>query len=513
MAGRMRSVIDLRPALRPSLPAASAPFNMAEHVLAASAARHADRIALQILGPTGAQRWSYGRLLAAVLGSATGLMARGAEPGDRVLLRLSNRIEFPVAFLGALAAGLVPVATSSQLTRDEITPMAARVAPRLIVASPGVALPDHPAPVIGDADIRAMENLPPASFQQGDPNRPGYIIFTSGTSGTPMAVVHAHRAILGRLMMHQGWEGLGEGDRLLHAGAFNWTYTLGTGLMDPWTVGATALIPGPGVGPDQLGLLLKRFDATIFAAAPGVYRQMLRTPLPALPRLRHGLSAGEKLSEEVRAAWEDATGTHIYEALGMSEISTFISSAPGHPAPPGSTGYAQNGRRIAALGPDGQPVALGEAGELAVDRTDPGLMLEYLGAPEATQARFHGDWFLTGDSIRIAEDGAVSYLGRNDDQMNAGGYRVSPVEVERVMSTFPGLVEAAVTEVEVRPGVTVIGCFYTAETALDEAALAAHAAAHLARYKQPRMFRHLLALPRGANAKLNRRLLRQMEMP
>ncbi len=508
MAWLMHSVIDLRPA-----PPVPAPFNMAEHVLANSAARHPDRIALQILGPTGAQRWSYGRLLAAVQGCATGLLARGAEPGDRVLLRLSNQVEFPVAFLGALAAGMVPVATSSQLTAEEITPMAARVSPRLIVASPGVALPDHPAPVIADAEIRAMESLPPTAFQRGDPNRPGYIIFTSGTSGTPMAVVHAHRAILGRLMMHSGWEGLGEGDRLLHAGAFNWTYTLGTGLMDPWTVGATALIPGAGVGPDQLGLLLKRFDATIFAAAPGVYRQMLRTPLPALPRLRHGLSAGEKLPEELRAAWQTATGTPICEALGMSEVSTFISAAPGHPAPPGSTGFAQPGRRIAALGPDGEPVPRGEPGELAVDRADPGLMLEYLDAPEATHARFRGEWFLTGDSIRIDEDGAVSYLGRNDDQMNAGGYRVSPVEVERAMATFPGLLEAAVTEVEVRPGVTVIGCFYTAEAPLDETALAAHAAAHLARYKQPRMFRHLAALPRGANAKLNRRMLRQKESP
>ena len=66
-------------------------------------------------------------------------------------------------------------------------------------------------------------------------------------------------------MMHQGWEGLGEGDRLLHAGAFNWTFTLGTGLLDPWVQGATALIPGPGVTAAQLPLLMKRFDATILA--------------------------------------------------------------------------------------------------------------------------------------------------------------------------------------------------------------------------------------------------------
>ena len=484
---------------------------MAAHVLSTSAARWPDKTALQIVTPSGAQAWSYAQLMAAVLGCAGGLQACGLVPGDRILMRLGSQVEFPILFLGALAAGMVPVATSAQLTRAEITPMAARINPRLIVASPGVALPEHQGcPVLFDADIRAMESLPPTAFHMGDPDRPGYIIFTSGTSGAPMAVVHAHRAIIARGMMHTGWEGLTQADRLLHAGAFNWTYTLGTGLMDPWTVGATALIPGVGVEAADLPDLLSQYEATIFAAAPGVYRQMLRRPLPALPFLRHGLSAGEKLGHETRDAWVKVTATPICEALGMSEISTFVSESPTRPAPEGATGFAQVGRRIAALGPDLAPVARGTPGQLAIDRRDPGLMLGYLDAPDATQARLTSDWFLTGDSIVIDEDGAVTYLGRDDDQMNAGGYRVSPVEVEAAMARFPGLMEAAVTEVEVKPGVTVIACFYTAAEPLDDTALSAHADAHLARYKQPRLFRHLTALPRGANAKLNRRALRSM---
>ena len=500
----MLSLMDLRPA--PSPPPR---FNLAAHVLAQSAARLPDKSALQIVTPTGAERWSYARLAMAVQGCATGLLAQGLRPGDRILMRLGNQVEFPILFLGAIAAGLVPVATSAQLTKAEISPMAARIGPALIVAAPGVALPDHDAPTLGDADIRGMEDLPPLPFEMGDPDRPAYIVFTSGTSGSPSAVVHAHRAILGRQMMHQGWEGLTESDRLLHAGAFNWTYTLGTGLMDPWTLGATALIPGAGVTPDQLPLLLRRFDATIFAAAPGVYRQMLRAPLPTLPRLRHGLSAGEKLADETRAAWTSATGTEVHEALGMSEISTFVSAAPGRPAPQGASGFVQPGRRVAVLGPDHAPVPRGTAGELAIDRTDPGLMLGYLDAPEATAARLHGDWFLTGDSVLMDQAGAITYLGRDDDQMNAGGYRVSPVEVEAAIALCQGLGEVAVTEVEVKPGTTVIACFYTAVAAVDDATLRAHAERHLARYKQPRLYIHLDALPRGANSKLNRRALRQ----
>ena len=87
---------------------------------------------------------------------------------------------------------------------------------------------------------------------------------------------------------------------MLHAGAFNWTYTLGTGLMDPWSIGATALIPGQDVTPDHLSALMKEYQATLFAAAPGVYRRLLRADVGALPHLRHGLSAGETMASSVR---------------------------------------------------------------------------------------------------------------------------------------------------------------------------------------------------------------------
>lgn len=482
-----------------------APFNLAAHVLAAGGAQP-DRIALQILRPTGAERWSYARLIAAVRGAATGLLALGLVPGDRVLLRLGNTPDFPVAFLGAIAAGLVPVPTSTQLTRPEITAMAARIAPRLVIAADGVPCPEGDYPVLPAARLAAMADLPPADWHMAAPDRPAYVIFTSGTTGVPAAVVHGHRAIWARRMMHRDWEGLTPADRILHAGAFNWTYTLGTGLMDPWTLGATALIPAAGVMPDQLALLLKRFDATIFAAAPGVIRQMLRGAVPALPRLRHGLAAGESLLPGLRDQWQATTGTDLHEALGMSECSTFVSGAPGRAAPRGCIGWAQPGRRIAVLGADG-PLPRDQAGELAVARDDPGLMLEYLNAPSETAARFRGDWFLTGDQVVMRADGAISYLGRADDQMNPGGYRVSPVEVEAALAGLPGVQDLAVAEVEIKPGTRVICGFYTADQDLDPATLSEYAAPRLARYRQPRLWQRLESLPRNANGKLNRRAL------
>lgn len=477
---------------------------MAAHVLG-QADFDPDKIALSVLGD---RDWSYGALKTAVLGTATGLLKTGAQPGDRILMRLGDTVDFPLAYLGALAAGLVPVPTASVLTSREVAPMITSLNPKLILRDPNVACPEDPR-TLNLTELRQMRDLPAAQWHMGDPEREGYIIYTSGTSGQPRAVAHAHRAIWARKMMHQDWCGLSASDRMLHAGAFNWTYTLGTGLMDPWTVGATALIPAAGTTAQELPALIARHRATIFAAAPGVYRQLMKLAnVPKMPSLRHGLSAGEKLPPAVRARWEDVTGTSVFEAYGMSECSTFISAGPDHPVPATVLGRPQSGRRIAVLDAIG-PVPIGEEGTIAVHRSDPGLMLGYLGAPDETAAKMQDDWFLTGDQGCMDSDFQITYLGRNDDMMNAGGFRVSPLEVESCLAQFDGITLVGAAEVAVKQDVSVIAAFYTAAAPLDEAALRRYAEANLARYKQPRLFIHLPQLPMGANGKILRRALRQ----
>jgi len=160
------------------------------------------------------------------------------------------------------------------------------------------------------------------------------------------------------------------------------------------------------------------------------------------------------------------------------------------------------------LGPDG-PVPLGHEGTIAVHNSDAGLMLGYLDAPDETAAKMQGEWFLTGDQGSMDEDFQITYLGRNDDMMNAGGFRVSPVEVESCLAKFDGITAVGAAEVTLKQDVTGIAAFYTSATPLDEAALRSYAEANLARYKQPRVYIHLPSLPMGANGKLLRRALRQ----
>lgn len=482
-----------------------APFNLAAYVLdpaAAPGAKHA----LELWSATGVDRWSYDRLRDAVADTAHALCAAGCAPQDKILMRIGNTVAFPIVFLACLAADLVPVPTSAALTQEEIDWIAADLNPALCIWDGEATKPRGMRALLSDDLSNGTQG---SDFQPvfGDPNRLGYVIYTSGSSGRPRAVAHAHRAIWARRMMWQGWYGMGPEDRILHAGAFNWTYTLGVGLMDPWAMGATALIPAAGTYTSALPDLLRQSEATIFAAAPGVYRQMLRADsFPDLPRLRHGLSAGEALPQTSREMWHAKTGTEIYEALGMSECSTFVSGAPGRQAPAGAAGFAQPGRRITTLGADGTP-APGQPGRLGIHRSDPGLMLGYLeaGTPKLPLS---GEWFDTGDMVEIGADGALRYLGRGDDMMNAGGFRVSPLEVERAFQGMKGMSETAAVEVEIKPDVTVIALFYAGPAPLPEADLRAEAAQHLAVYKQPRLYIHRETLPKGGNGKLNRRALR-----
>lgn len=481
------------------------PFNLAAFVLRHAAAQP-DKPALEVVGTATSQVWHFGQLEAAVRGTGTGLLRAGLVPGQIVLMRLGNTVDFPIAYLGAIAAGLVPVPTSSQLTEEETAKMIGDLAPAAVLRDPQVACAPHDNQILL-SDLQSMYLLPPCAYEMGDPDRMAYAVYTSGTSGKPRAVAHAHRAIWARQMMIDGWYDLKPTDRLLHAGAFNWTFTLGTGLMDPWTIGATALIPEPGTDPAVLPTLLRQNKATIFAAAPGVYRKLLKVKTAiSLPALRHGLCAGEKLSSHLHRSWRDQTGTELFEAYGMSECSTFISSSPAHPARGEALGQPQKGRRVAILGPDG-PVPQGQEGTIAIHQSDPGLMLGYINAAEESAARMQDGWFLTGDQGAMAVDGQISYLGRADDMMNAGGFRVSPIEVETQLAAHPGITQVGVASVEVKTDSHIIVAFYTGPEVLTAAELEAFAAAHLARYKQPRAYVHLDMLPSGANGKLLRRAL------
>lgn len=493
---------------------------MARYCLASSARARPDKTALVVVTDVtqeaaAAESWTYGALDVAVRRVAAALLSEGMVKGDRLMIRLPNTSAYALLFFGALAAGIVPLPASSQLTDEEADFLLSDSGARAVaIETPQTITQDGVRILSSDFLDRMLRVDPLPDYADTSADDPGYLVYTSGTSGQPKGVLHAHRAAWGRRPMYEGWYGISADDVILHAGAFNWTYTLGVGLTDPWANGATTVLYTGEKDVQVWPRLLQDYQATLFAAVPTLYRQVLKyCDLSAfdLTAFRHGLTAGEALSTALLEQWCSATGTRLLEALGMSECSTYISTGPAMDTRPGSPGRPQPGRSIAVLPVDegDEPLPTGEIGLLAVHRTDPALMLHYWNRPEEDDAVRRGDWFIGGDLARFDEDSYLWYEGRADDVMNAMGYRVSPLEVEMALSSHPNVQDVAVTELHVREDVSVIAAFVIPRDPdeADAAPIFDHAREHLAAYKCPREVLFVQELPRSANGKILRREL------
>jgi acyl-coenzyme A synthetase/AMP-(fatty) acid ligase len=381
----------------------------------------------------------------------------------------------------------------------------------VLIVGPGET---PPATRVALHDLHAaLAELSPA--QEPYPSRaddPAYLVYTSGTTGYPKGVLHAHRALLGRQPSSTYWfDFRPDGDRVLHAGKFNWTYVLGTGLMDPLYRGHTAMVHEGANDPALWPRLIARHGATIFVAVPTIYRQILQKTACTradVPTLRHCMSAGEQLSADVLSAWRERFGLEIYEGLGMTECSYYLCETRSRPIRPGSAGFAQPGHAIALLDPrTWRPVGIDDEGMICIPRNDPGLMLRYWNRPDETAACFHGDWYLTGDYARRDADGYFWFLGRRDDLINSFGYRVSPDEVERVLKDHPDVLDAAVAAETIAPEKVLVVAYAICRPGSPASAdaIATYARTRLAAYKAPRIVYLVHDLPRTRNGKLLRR--------
>ena len=493
-------------------------FNMAQYCIGRAAEGRPDHPALIIVNDPKAnlpsEVWTYRELQSAILRIAAALKKLGLQPGARILIRLENTSTYALLFYGAIAGGYVPIPTSTQLTDADVRFMLTDSGAEVMACSENLSLDGMTAGVriLSTSDVERMIREPEqAEYAPTKPDDPAFLIYTSGTTANPKGVLHAQRSSLGRRPMYQGWYGITPNDRMLHAGAFNWTFTLGTGLTDPWANGATSIIYTGEKDPSLWPHLIRETGATLFAAVPGLYRQILKYSAPErgmLGQLRHGLMAGETPPPGLFEHWQDATGLPLYEALGMSEISTYISTGPDCPRVPDSVGRPQPGRRVAILPLEDcdEPLAIGSEGLIAVHRSDPGLMLRYWNRPDEERTVMRGDWFVGGDLGRIDDQGYVTHLGRANDIMKALGYRVAPQEVEAVIAQCPGVADVACAEIKVRQDVSVIGAFIvkTPDAPVNADNIRQFTEARLAAYKWPKEIVFVDALPRTPNGKLKR---------
>lgn len=452
--------------------------------------------------------------------------------GDRIVLCFPNSPDIPCAMLAAIARGWVPVVLSAQLSDEEIDHITGHCGASLRIDDSARVPHDRASSAFEGGSVAhvalshaqkwiddAAEDDQIPNYIQSLADDPAYMVYTSGTTGSPRGVLHAHRAVWARRMMIDGWTGIRSDDTILHSGQLNWTYAMGIAIFDAWAQGARSIIYEGPRNAELWARLLREHKATIFAAVPSLYRQLCRDVgnlEEATKTLRHGLCAGEPLPIPLWKKWCERTQKPLYEALGMSECSTYISSGPDTPTQPGSPGRPQAGRRVGILDLDQKtPVLLpaNQVGMLAIHESDPGLMLRYFNAEDATQKAFHGDWFLTGDLAAFDDAGYLHYHGRHDDTIISLGYRVGPAEVEAALIQHPQIREVAVNAHSPREDLTLVCAHVVLQDGAEwtealEASVRDFLQPRLAAYKQPRLYAVHEQLPRNRSGKVLRRQLR-----
>ena len=502
-------------------------LNAVEHFLGAAAlSQHGSRAALIC----GEQSISYAELAADVARAANALRAFGVAPGERVLLLMRDTPEFAAAWLGAVHAGAVAVALNTKLSEAEYRHIRADSGARLAIVEDvfAWARPDLATEAAADGSlVIAGASSEPSLSWRGALARaaplatacavraedPAFWLYSSGTTGKPKGIVHAHRSLLPAGQAQREVVGLAPGERCYTTSKLFFAYALEHGLLGPLASGATAVLEPDWPEAQTVVARVARDQPAAFFSVPTFYRRLLAlgaAQLAPFRTVRRFVAAGEKLPARLIEQWRAATGAEILSLYGMSE--TFCACIV---TPPGTSDGTHTGAPLAGVEvqlrtPEGEPVAAGESGELWLRH--PALAQGYANRPEQSAAQFRAGWFRTRDLFARDAAGFFSHLGRSDELVKIAGQWVQPGELEDAVAGDATITESACVQVTDAEGTERLALFVT--TAGDAArALAAAGAAcerKLPRFKRPKWIRAVAELPRTASGKVQRFKLREM---
>ena len=538
-----------------SVAAPPARFNFAQHLLGLNAGR-ADKPAF--VDDYGAL--SYGALDERVRRMAAGLQSLGLRREERVLLLMHDCTDWPLSFLGAMYAGLVPVAVNTLLTADDYAYMLEHSRAQAVLVSGGLLptltaamtrsdhevsrvivsrpqAPLHGAPAEASPLHGAPADVSPAqpveieleAFLQAQPpaskpaatgaDDPGFWLYSSGSTGRPKGAVHSHAnpywtaELYGKQVLQ-----LQESDVCFSAAKLFFAYGLGNGLTFPMSVGATTLLmPERPTAEATFKRWLGQVGGlkpTVFFGAPTGFAGMLANP--ALPErtavsLRLVSSAGEALPADLGERFKRHFGVDIIDGIGSTEmLHIFLSNRPER-VRYGSTGWPVPGYAVELRSETGAAVPDGEPGELFIQ--GPSAAMMYWGNRAKTRDTFQGGWTKSGDKYVLNADGSYTYSGRSDDMLKVSGIYVSPFEVESTLVQHPAVLEAAVIGKEDAEGLVKTKAFVVLKpgASVSEEQLKAFVKDRLAPYKYPRFIEFLDDLPKTATGKIQRFKLRELE--
>jgi len=494
-----------------------------EITTACIAAQKPDSPALIVDDGGRVRRFSFGDLDRLASAAAGRLVAAGGRPGDRVALILPQGVEFAVALLGALRAGLVAVPISTQFGPDGLAYRLADSGSSILVAD-GEGLEKLAA--VRDRLDRAPAAVPAGELANGSGagtaarsaggESPALIMYTSGSTGKAKGVLHAHRAVLGQA------PGLAAACELSPPGELFWTPSdwpwIVITLLVSWYQGRPVLAaPHRRFDPEWAWSLLGRHPVRVTFMTPTAVRMLAQARRDPAAGLRLVLSGGEPTGEELVNRCRDGLGAELVGLYGQTEADLLVGHRPRRWAvPPNAMGRPYPTHRLEVVSPDGSAVPPGTPGELVLRVPDAAAMLAYWGRPEATGERIHDGRLWTADEVVADGDGNLWFKQRTDDVIKSGGYRVGPGEVEDCLLRHPSVAGAAVIGVPDPVRGQAVKALVQPALGVEpgeqlSALLREHLKGSLAGYQVPRVIEFLAELPMTTTGKVDRAELRRRE--
>ncbi|MFI0739814.1 class I adenylate-forming enzyme family protein [Streptomyces sp. NPDC021100] len=463
---------------------------------------------------------------AAAIGEAL-LREYGLRAGDRVALAMRNTPRYPEVLFGVWWAGLVAVPMNARLHPREFAQLVEDCGARVCVAT-GELLDPLGEQGLGPAALVAVDELSSTAGRPGPPadvadDAPAWLFYTSGTTGRPKGATLTHGNLRAATDSALADIGAGVEASMLHIAPMSHAGGL-FGLAHVARARAQVFPRGGAVTADTLSEALRAFGPVTFFAVPTILRRLLDPALlpdDLVPRVHRILYGGAPMyREDLERVVARFGAGRLWQGYGQGESPGTIT----HLRPEDHAGDAPEalGRRLASVGrartgvevrvadPDGREVPAGTTGEVLVRGAT--VMSGYWNAPEATARTLRGGWLHTGDLGRLDADGFLTLVDRAKDLVISGGSNIYPREVEEVLLRHPAVAEAAVVgapdpEWGELPVAFVVRADGGATAGLD-AALEAHCLGRMARYKRPRRFLFVAALPKNSYGKVLKTELR-----
>lgn len=473
---------------------------------------------------------SYGQMSQSVEKFSSALHEMGIGQGMPVLIRMQNCPDFAIAFLALCRIGAIPVLQNSLATAAEIKDVIDNSQAVAAIAAADLAEPlrahvfDKGMIVAGDPTSNALtfesmlqdgRAVVPAARTRA--NDPAFFVYTSGTTGKPKGIVHAHRWIIALGDSNNLRIPPERDDVVLSTAEWSFIAGLGQNLLFPLRNGVrVATLSGRAVPENILGIV-ERFGVTLLYSVATIYRRILAIDEIEgrfnLSSLRGCNSTGEPLEKATCEEWKKRFGSDIWEHYGISEMQMVFGQGPLLPLRPGSVGPPLPGTIVAVLDDEYRPVPAGTVGNLLIEAKNPGFFLGYNRDPEMTAHVMRNGWYHTGDLASQDDDGYIWIAGRSDDCFKSRGIFISPVEIENVLREHPAVAEACVVprpdpEIgnKIRAVIALKSSYKPNEILADE--IKNSLTGRIARYKIPHIVEFSESLPKSAVGKVLRRVLR-----